>query len=335
MTHLAAFVTAADLHALEGLLALDSLSRVTLITPKPVYLIHPKLFQLTSLNQHWGNYDWLKSVYDFFRHAPPDAIYGAGSRLNWFWAGMIGQQIQRPYILTLENNALLSPLRFWQALLTRADVVTYPYPWLTGYASGSLAPFEDQVMILPPFKTFPPYAPQARTFEAVYPLYAETWDELAVDVWWHVVAKVPQARLVMVGQSSPKLTELINRVRLRDHILLSEGDIGDWLKVSQLYFAWDTDAGVPEIAMQAMANGTIPVHGRDGMIDYLVETGKNGILFDNPQETRAIAKAISHLLNDPVYYSQVQAATLRLPHMFSLSAITEAWTDILAHVQRV
>lgn len=149
-----------------------------------------------------------------------------------------------------------------------------------------------------------------------------------------VVDFFPQARLRIAG-SGPLLslvTEQISNLQLNHcvDVLGQRDDIDDLLRDSDalvLSSAWE---GMPNVIMEAMANGLPVVATEVGGVPELVAHGETGLLC-RPRDSAALAAAMLQLAkmtpHERFHYGE--AGRQRIARLYSIDSIASRWEELL------
>ena len=202
----------------------------------------------------------------------------------------------------------LSPLADWvsRLALRRGDAVRAVSP----YTGGLVA----EVRGTPVTATFPTYTdlmafagrppepiPETQTALFVGMLeYYKNIDGLTA-AWRLVAPRLPEARLVLVGDGSKRrvveelVAELPDRVEWHPH--LPPEAIAHKLDEARVFVLPSRSEGLPRVLMEAFARGRGAVGGRGGGIPELVRDGETGLLVD-PEDVEALANALVTTLAD-------------------------------------
>jgi len=143
-----------------------------------------------------------------------------------------------------------------------------------------------------------------------------------------VVKRHPQARLCIVGDG-PLMRDLR---RLSGHLGLAAAvDFAGYQDAVAPYFARgrinvmaSSEEGFPFSLVEGICCGLVPVTTPVGTIADLIETGRNGFLFDQ-EDDAAMAGHVCGLLEDPARLAAVRREVLKLRRNFSYDRATEVW----------
>lgn len=124
----------------------------------------------------------------------------------------------------------------------------------------------------------------------------------------HVVASVPDARFLIVGDG-PRKKELENMVKdlnIAEHVVFTGfvRDIAEIYSFSDVAVLSSWSEGLPQSLLQAMAAGVPVVATNVGGVPEIVVHEKTGILVD-PGDHEALGNGIIHILENPGYAMQL------------------------------
>jgi glycosyltransferase involved in cell wall biosynthesis len=202
----------------------------------------------------------------------------------------------------------LSPVADWvsRLALRRGDAVRAVSPYTGGLV--------EDVRGIPVTATFPTYTdlmafagrPPVPVSEEPVALfvgmleYYKNVDGLTA-AWPKVAARLPEARLVLVGDGSKR--ELVQRLlethgdSVTWHAQLSPDELSHELDRSRIFVLPSRSEGLPRVLMEAFARGRGAVGGIGGGIPELVLDGETGLLVD-PEDVDALADALVTALSD-------------------------------------
>jgi glycosyltransferase involved in cell wall biosynthesis len=128
---------------------------------------------------------------------------------------------------------------------------------------------------------------------------------LAVDAWPSVLARLPEARLVIVGdgQEDASLRARVAAAGLADRVLFAgrvdaERDTAAIVRASDLVLLPSYTEALPTTLIEAAACGTAVVAADVGGVSEVVDDGVTGLLVP-PGQVAPVAEAVSTLLEDP------------------------------------
>jgi glycosyltransferase involved in cell wall biosynthesis len=143
-----------------------------------------------------------------------------------------------------------------------------------------------------------------------------------------VVERHSEARLCIVGDG-PLMDELC---RLRDELKIADAvdfvgyrdDVAAYLARARINVMASTEEGFPFSLVEGICCGLVPVTTPVGTIADLIETGRNGFLFDQ-EDDETMAAQICGLLEDPARLAAVREEVLGMRDGFSYESATAVW----------
>jgi glycosyltransferase involved in cell wall biosynthesis len=125
---------------------------------------------------------------------------------------------------------------------------------------------------------------------------------LLASAWRLMAERVPDARLVIVGQGPLErlVDELVREFpgRVTRIPALTSREIADLLDRSTVLAMSSAGEGLPRVIMEALARGRPVVAPAVGGIGDLIEPGRNGLLVP-PGDAHALAAALARILTEP------------------------------------
>ncbi len=150
--------------------------------------------------------------------------------------------------------------------------------------------------------------------------------DVLLDAWATVVAKIPNARLVLVGNGDQAAYEAQAERLGIAHTLTFAGyhsDVRPWLKEAAAMVLSSRQEGAGYVLIEAMAAGLPVVATRLNSITEYVDDGKTGWLVP-PADAPALAEALLNLWRDPEASHRMGIAGLqRVRERFSLEATVQ------------
>ena len=154
------------------------------------------------------------------------------------------------------------------------------------------------------------------------------------------VAKVPQARLAMVG-AGPLDTQLRNlaaSLNVTDKVIwLGERDAREVLAAFDIFALSSRKEGLPYVIIEAMAAGHPIVATRSAGVEILIEPGRNGTVVE-PGDADGFAAALTALAADPIALARCGRESRRLASGFTIDAMVDqtfgAYQDIVGNAPR-
>jgi glycosyltransferase involved in cell wall biosynthesis len=168
---------------------------------------------------------------------------------------------------------------------------------------------------------------------AVGRLHAQKRFDRMIEAFAMVRARVPEARLAVVGTGSLR-GELEGRARslgLAERITWAgfRADTAALFAAADLFALSSDDEGLPMVVIEAMAAGLPVVATEVGSIRDLVADGETGIVV--PREAAPLAEAVADLLLDAPRRKRLgEAGRARVRERFSLARCVEATEAFLA-----
>jgi len=155
-----------------------------------------------------------------------------------------------------------------------------------------------------------------------------------------------QVQLLFIGASRSKYFEisadLVQRIKKEAEELEKEGEvkfIEKTLNIQAYYQAADIFVlpsrreGLPNALMEAMSCGLACIATRlGGITDYLIDDGKDGLLFA-PQDAQELSNKLNMLLNNQEYAQELGInARKKVERLFSIKLISERYFDMYNQV---
>ncbi|MDD4994903.1 MAG: glycosyltransferase family 4 protein [Patescibacteria group bacterium] len=151
--------------------------------------------------------------------------------------------------------------------------------------------------------------------------------EYIVKAWPQIIAAIPDAQLVIIGDGAlrKKLESLIKKLNLDENIALagSRPDASKYLKAFDVFALPSVKEGLPYVILEAMQAGVPIVATRVGGIPEMIEDGASGRLVP-PADSAALATAIIKILqNKNLGESYAENARQTLTQKFSFERMIE------------
>lgn len=174
-------------------------------------------------------------------------------------------------------------------------------------------------------------APDAPTAGTIAQLRPQKALDVLIDAWRLVVAELPGAQLILVGDGP-------ERERLERHaadaglsetvrLLGTRNDLGTIFGALDVAVLSSDFEGLPLFAFEAIAHDTPLVATDVGGLPDLVEDGRTGLLVP-PRDPRALAGALSSLLRDERRRTTLAAAASELLPAYSMESIARRFADL-------
>lgn len=206
------------------------------------------------------------------------------------------------------KRRVISPAADWvsRLALRRGDAVRAVSPYTGGLV--------EEVRGIPVTAAFPTYT-DLSAFTATPPVslperptavfvgmleYYKNIDGLTA-AWRKVAARLPEAKLVIVGKGARRelveelLADLPDQVEW--HPELSPAEVAAKMDEATIFVLPSRSEGLPRVLMEAFARGRGAVGGRAGGIPELVHDGVTGLLVD-PEEVDGLAESLERCLRD-------------------------------------
>lgn len=202
----------------------------------------------------------------------------------------------------------LSPVADWvsRVALRRGDAVRAVSPYTGGLV--------EEVRGIPVTATFPTYTDLSAFGSAAVPVpeapvalfvgmleYYKNIDGLT-GAWRRVAARIPSAKLVIVGTGARKklVEELVGELPAQVEWIpeLPPAGVAEKLDECRIFVLPSRSEGLPRVLMEAFARGRGAVGGRAGGIPELVREDATGLLVD-PEDVDGLAAALERALTEP------------------------------------
>jgi glycosyltransferase involved in cell wall biosynthesis len=151
--------------------------------------------------------------------------------------------------------------------------------------------------------------------------------DLLLHAYQKITQKIPEARLLLVGDGPERLplAELAARLSLPHPVIFTgyTEDVKPYLAVLSLFVCSSRSEGVPHSLLEAMAMGLPIVSTRVGGIESVMEDRREGWLIP-AEDVDALSSAVLELLSCPgTAQTCAQAARARVEQEFSLRRMVE------------
>jgi glycosyltransferase involved in cell wall biosynthesis len=175
------------------------------------------------------------------------------------------------------------------------------------------------------------FAPTDVLFVCVAGLRPQKNPTLLLEAFHRGPASDPRTHLLFAGTGSlkSKLERQISALSLQErvHLLGQRSDIPELLNAADVFVLSSDYEGNPLAVLEAMAAGKPMISTAVGGVPELVEGGC-GLLVP-PQDIKALARAMRHLLESPeARKSMGEASARRAVERFDLRVMTEAYEDL-------
>jgi glycosyltransferase involved in cell wall biosynthesis len=226
-------------------------------------------------------------------------------------------------------RVLLAPFADWSAnyALRHSDALRAVSPFTAGLAERAAG--------VPPMEAFPTYTDLAAFTDrppvplpdspaALFVGMLERTKDLGllVRAWPKVVARVPAARLTIVGRGA--LVELVERLRddfpgqIEHHPELTPREVAEQMDAATVLVLPSRSEGFGRVIVEAYARGRPVIGTRVGSIPDLVHPGVTGLLVE-PGDADGLARAIVSLFIDPTAAADMAEAALKASRAYLLT----------------
>lgn len=151
----------------------------------------------------------------------------------------------------------------------------------------------------------------------------------------HVVKKIPEAKLALVGEGTlrPELEKLVASLHMERNIIftgrLNTGDVRKWLQAGDAFTLISAIEGLPCALIEAMSTGLAPVVSNIPAHTQLVDDGVNGLVTELGNQ-ESIARGLVALLSDPAGRRRMGAASRRrIEEQFSTAKVVDCYETLL------
>jgi sugar transferase (PEP-CTERM/EpsH1 system associated) len=174
-------------------------------------------------------------------------------------------------------------------------------------------------------------APADRVAVVVARLYPEKNHALLLDAFADVAARMPQARLLVVGGGSEEaaIGAAIDRLGLGAVVRLLgvRLDVARILAAADVFVLASLREGLPIAVLEAMAAGLPVIATSVGDVPLLVQDGETGMLVPS-SDRESLARRLEELLSDPRHASRLGANAKRAAGRFSLRAMVSRYEGL-------
>lgn len=250
----------------------------------------------------------------------PDVLHLHSSK-----AGVVGRRLlPRPGVTVFTcHHAPYGPQRQWTHRIVGRVVDQLTLPHLDGIVSvgardmpllRKLAPGVPMMLVrnAVPLPERPLAAPPNHTALWVARLQQPKDPLLLIEAWDHVVAAVPDARLVMCGTGplEPDVRAAARRSRGAIEVLGRVDDLdGQRARASVFVLATRVEGGITMATLESMVHGLVPVVSDAGDA-FLLEHARCGVVVQ-PRSARALSDALVGLFLDPERLAAMRTQALR------------------------
>lgn len=156
--------------------------------------------------------------------------------------------------------------------------------------------------------------------------------DLFIDVIGKVVASVPTARAVIVGDGPDReaLVAQVTNLGLGDAVYFAgwQNNVADWLRRSKVFVLTSESEGLSQALLQAMMCGLPSVVSNVGDLKDCIAHKENGFLVDT-LDVDAFAEPFLELLENPSTYDRMRANAIRTGAAYETGTVAEAWDKVL------
>ncbi len=114
---------------------------------------------------------------------------------------------------------------------------------------------------------------------------------------------------------------------------MTPDQVTNWLQKGDILFMPSRAEGLSVVGLQALALGLAVVSSRAGGFVDLVEPGRNGYLFEDP-DSPEFTSALRALLSDPDMLTAYRRASREKAADFDLIKIVADYDALMAHILR-
>jgi glycosyltransferase involved in cell wall biosynthesis len=319
--------------------------RIVRSAPVPA-LTDPKIrFEMVPASPKWKRFSALyRRCRQLVREGAVDAVLS----FNPIPYGLIAAAAARgrvPYHLGFIGSDLhgwrqVQTWRLLRPVLRHASFVTVTGARMREECQrfGSLP---DRTVILPhtlEVDQFPPGDPAQADYEFIFigNLIPLKRVDLILQAFAEVRRRHPAARLCVVGDgpSRVSLQGLARKLSIQEAVEFTgyQRDVASYLRRARNLVLASESEGLPFVLVEGACCGVVPVCTRVGTIDEMVVDGENGLLVP-PRDGRALASAMSRLLDDPELAGRMRERLLRersTHHDHHATAVWDRWFAQLA-----
>jgi len=160
-----------------------------------------------------------------------------------------------------------------------------------------------------------------------------------VEAMEEVVLKIPNAKLVIVGDGTEKkeIESMIQRLQLSDAVVLTgfRKDVPALLKIFDIFILASLNEGMGRVILEAMASGKPVIATQTGGIPELVQEGQSGLLVPIA-DAKALSEAMIHLAENPKMMSTFGETGKKLvKDIFSLDKMVTKIDDLYQEIMSV
>ena len=277
-----------------------------------------------------------------------DIVHGFLDAANGY-AFVCGRTLGKPVVLSLRSDTLRvsgAKRKALEWMLRHADRVLVNSRRGAGFLKDSVGVSETRILHIPNWldtKTIGPARDLARpgaplTIGFVGRLVPEKRVDLLVEVFHKLLARIPDARLILMGEGSDrdKIAGLVARLKLGGRVewVPPSLAVGDTLRRCDVFVMTSALEGLPNAAIEAFALGIPVVSTAVGDMGELIIEGQTGALFED-DDPESMAVTLSRVMTDRALLHNAAAAGPKLvEERFSLSRAVDRITEVYRSLVR-
>jgi len=341
---------------LYPLLENPHLTKLTVTRYAPIPYEHEKLDQcyfledgvtLTTLQRIGAQLRVWWVAYCTARQERPDVIYGIFASTYGIMAWVVAKALRRKILLTFIGTDLnkhvleyaSQPVLLW--FIRRTDAMTV-FDEAAKQKLVALNVPAERIFVLShaiEAERFirDDHAPQDLDVVFVGSLIPLKEVGLLIAAWQHVVHKLPNARLGIVGDGDLResLAQQARQLGIFEHVEFIGwvDDVVPHLSRAKVFANLSNQEGVPHAMIESMVCGLVPVVTDVGGVPSVIQDRDNGFLIANPADPKTVAERIITLLTDPEKYHMMQKAAMSIREQHTYEVVRDEWTPILDYLR--
>ena len=161
-------------------------------------------------------------------------------------------------------------------------------------------------------------------------LHKQKGFDLLIQAVPKILSRHPAARFLIAGEGPEKkrLQSLIKRLKLNSVELPGLAGSADFISALDIFVLSSRWEGMPNVVLEAMAQGVPVAAARVGGVTDLIEDGKEGLLFASG-DVDAMADACARLAESPESRNELsRAAETKVKEKFSMAAMIESYSKL-------